>query len=67
MREKRWLFCELFNVDFPLTVDCIVEVRGEQVISLSKDVDSNRKSSQKRRKTICLKNYSAQSQSVEWN
>ena len=24
-------FRELFNVDFPPTVDCIVEARGEQV------------------------------------
>ena len=60
-------FRELFNVDFPPTVDCIVESRGERVINLSQNVDSNRKSSQKRRETICLKNYSALSQSVEWN
>ena len=43
IREKTDVFCELFNIDFPLTVDCIVEARSEQVVSLSKDVDSNRK------------------------
>ena len=31
-QEKRRMgFRELFNVDFPPTVDCIVEARGEQV------------------------------------
>ena len=30
MQKKEEVFCELFNVDFPLTVDCIVELRGGQ-------------------------------------
>lgn len=51
MGEKRELFCELFNVDFPPTVDCIVESRGELVVSLSQNMDSKIKSSQKRRKS----------------
>ena len=45
------ILCELFNVDFPPTVDCIVESRGELVVSLSQNMDSKIKSSQKRRKS----------------